>query len=465
MKRFNFEHHAPALAEENLPVNIFARRRPTRTLKLAGSLVAALALTSACATSGGAGSDDDSETSSGQGNPEEFSFLVNAENTTIPSVLEALAADQCSAENDALPLEVETVPQTQLDQQLQLLAGQDALPVSFAAGNTPQLTAELDEAGQLLDFESTFEELGVMDRVNPAAVDTIKALYGGKFNVLPYEYNIEGFWYNTSVFEEQGIEVPTTWDELVDAATQLAEAGIQPLSASGEQGWPLTRLISGYLFRTLGPDAMQAVEDGDAKLTDPEYVEAAEQVAALGEAGYFGEGIGSIDYDTAINSFMAGDAAMLYMGSWVTGNFSNEELNKVGIENIGFFPFPEVEGGEGSAEQIPANVGLPMTFSAKQYNDEVGAWLKCIAENYGTVALEEANRVSGFVPEETPKLDPLTQIVQERVDGAQESVLWFEAQFGNEATTVSQTNAAPLVSGSQSPEEFMSKVQSAVEGS
>ncbi len=443
------------------------RRKPRPALKVAGCAAAVLAMTTACASSGGGGGDDGGSDagSSGGGNPEAFSFLVNAENTTIPAVLESLAADACSTENEALPLEVETVPQTQLDQQLQLLAGQDALPVSFAAGNTPQLTAELDESGQLLDFEATFEELGVSDKVSPAAVDTIKALYGGKFNVLPYQYNIEGFWYNTKVFEDNGIDVPTTWDDLVGAAGQLDEAGIQPLSASGEQGWPLTRLISGYLFRSIGPDAMQAVADGDAELTDPEYVKAAEEVAALGEAGYFGEGLGSIDYDTAVNSFMAGDAAMLYMGSWVLSNFADEELNKIGVENIGFFPFPDVEGGAGSIEQTPANVGLPMAFSAKQYNDEVGAWLKCIAENYGSVALEEANSVSGFVPETTPELDPLTQVVQEQVNNAQESILWFEATFNNEATTASQTNAAPLVSGSQSPEEFMSTVQSAVGGS
>ncbi|HET6560398.1 MAG TPA: extracellular solute-binding protein [Marmoricola sp.] len=440
----------------------FVRRRSTRTLKLTGSLVAALALTSACATSGGGGNESDSSGESGGGNPDAFSFLVNAENTTIPSILESLSEDECAAENDALPLEIETVPQTQLDQKLQLLAGQDALPVSFAAGNTPQLVQELDEAGHLLDFEATFEELGVSDRINPAAVDTIKALYGGNFNVLPYQYNIEGFWYNTQIFEENGIEVPTTWAELEEAAAALDEAGIQPLSASGEQGWPLTRLISGYLFRDLGPDALQAVADGGAELTDPEYVAAAEEVAGLGEAGYFGEGLGSIDYDTAINSFMAGDAAMLYMGSWVTANFSDKELNKIGIDNIDFFRFPEVEGGEGSAAQTPANVGLPMTFSAHQYNDEVGAWLTCIAENYGSVALEEANSVSGFVPAETPELDPLTTIVQEEVDAAEGSVLWFEALFNSKATTVSQTNAAPLVTGSLSPDEFMSKVQSAL---
>src|SRR3712207_8957938 len=46
----------------------------------------------------------------------------------------------------------------------------------------------------------------------------------------------------------------------------------------------------------------------DAKLTDPDYVAAADAVAKLGQDGYFGEGVGSIDYDTAINTFMSGDA-------------------------------------------------------------------------------------------------------------------------------------------------------------
>ncbi|MEU1161910.1 hypothetical protein ABZ372_14690, partial [Streptomyces sp. NPDC005921] len=52
--------------------------------------------------------------------------------------------------------------------------------------------------------------------------------------------------------------------------------GIQPFSASGQQGWPLTRLISGYLYRSLGPDALKDVADGKARLTDPGYVKAAQ---------------------------------------------------------------------------------------------------------------------------------------------------------------------------------------------
>jgi raffinose/stachyose/melibiose transport system substrate-binding protein len=434
----------------------------TRTSSWARAAIATALVVAACGgdDDGGGGAGGSAE---GGRNPDAFSFLVINENTTIPDELTALSEDECAAENEVLPLDIETVPQAQLDQRLQLLAGQDDLPVMFSAGSTPQLTAELAEAGDLVDFEEALSDLGVADRVAPAAVDTIASLYGGSFNVLPYEFNIEGFWYNEQLFEDNGIDVPATWDELVDAAATLGTAGVQPFSASGEQGWPLTRLVSGYLFRSVGPDALQRVQDGDAQLTDPEYVEAAQAVADLGEAGYFGEGLGSIDYDTAINTFLTGDAGILYMGSWVLANFGDEEQNQIGADNIGFFPFPDVDGGEGNADQTPSNVGLPVAMSSSQYNDDVGAWLSCIVENYGATALEDKSSISGFVPSTTPDLDPLTQLVQDRVDDAQDTVLWFEALFDSRATSVSQTNAAPLVTGSTSAEDFMGQVQEALD--
>src|SRR4051794_8639635 len=134
------------------PVKNWSTGRQSRAVvKWTSVGAAALLVLTACGGGGGGSS------SSGGGDPKEFSFLVNAENTTIPDELTTLSKNQCKAENADLPLKVETVPQTQLDQKLQLLAGQDALPVSFAAGNTPELTATLDKDGQLLDFEKTFQ--------------------------------------------------------------------------------------------------------------------------------------------------------------------------------------------------------------------------------------------------------------------------------------------------------------------
>lgn len=418
--------------------------------RLTVTAVGATAMLALAACSGGGGG--------GGGSATEFGFLVNSENTTIPDLLTGLGEDQCSAENEALPLKVETVPQTELDQKLQLLAGQNALPAQYAAGNAPALTKQLADGGQVLDFEEALTDLDVIDQVEPAAISTIEALYGG-FNVLPYQYNIEGIWYNEQLLADNGIEPPTTWTELTDAAATLSDAGVQPFSASGEQGWPITRLISGYLFRDLGPDALQKVADGDAKLTDPEYVEAAQAIADLGAEGWFGQGVGSIDYDTAFNTFLTGQAAFFYMGSWALSDFANEEKNQIGSENIGFLPFPDVEGGAGDASQTPANVGLPMTFSKKAYNDEVGAWLGCITENYGAASLEQASTISGFKVNGDVQVDELTQVVQDQISSTEQSVLWFEALFGSKATTTSQTNAAQLVTGAISAEDFMSLVQ------
>ncbi|WP_174255954.1 ABC transporter substrate-binding protein [Phytoactinopolyspora mesophila] len=421
-------------------------RRTARTS--AGVAGLSMALIAACGGGDGA-----------TGGSGEFDVLIHVENTDVPAVLETLAGGACAAESEAAPVTVETVPQTNLDQQLQLLAGQDGLPVLYAAGNAPALTQTLAESGHVLDFEQALSELDAIEHIQPAAVSTIEALYGG-FNALPLEYNIEGIWYNTALFDEHGVSVPATWDDLVAAAKTFAEAGVVPFSASGDQGWPITRLIGNYIFRSIGPDALQRVADGEAELTDPEYVEAAQAVADLGEAGYFGRGVGSIDMDTSTNEFLNGNAAMYYMGSWALSDFADEERNAIGAENIAFMPFPDVAGGAGHSGQLAANVGLPLTMNDRKYDDDASAWLSCIAENYGSTALEERSRISGFAVN-TPVDDvpPLAQQVQEQIEATDETVLWFEALFSTEATITSQTNAAPLVTGSISAEEFMRLVQ------
>ncbi|WP_329539009.1 ABC transporter substrate-binding protein [Streptomyces sp. NBC_01358] len=425
------------------------RKRPS--LFTAGAASLAL-LTTACGGSGGSSAA-----------PKEFSYLSVTENTTVKTALTSMSGGACKAANEALPLKVETVPQASLDQKLQLLAGQDALPVQFAAGNAPALTQQLARSGKVADLEKELRELGVYDQLEPGAVSTIKALYGGKLEVLPYEYNVEGIFYNKKLFRENGLKTPATWDELVSAAAKLQDGGVQPFTASGQQGWPLTRLISGYLYRSLGPDALKAVADGKAKLTDPEYVKAAEEIAGLGRKGYFGKGVGSIDYDTAMNQFLNGKAAMFYMGSWALANISDEKQDKVGAENVGFMPFPAVSGGAGSIDQYPSNVGLGITLAAKSFDGKTGDWVSCITKNYGSTALKDHGSISGFkVNTEVMDANDVTTQVRKTISESQRNVLWFEALFSTKATTVSQTNAAGLVTGSMKPEAFMQTVQDAL---
>ncbi|WP_432511816.1 ABC transporter substrate-binding protein [Kineococcus sp. SYSU DK001] len=432
-----------------------SKLRVRSALALAAATTLAL---SSCSSGSGSGSGGGGE--DGDSGPEAFTVLTPAENAIARDQLTTLSTGACSAANEALPLQNDTVAQADVVQRITLLASQDALPVHFVAG-TAQVKpdGDLGASGAVLDYEQTLKDLGVWDDVLPAAASTIKSVYGGMVS-LPYQYNVEGVWYNKKLFADNGITPPATWDELKAAAAKLDAAGVVPITEAGSQGWPITRLIGMHIFRDVGPDAMEAVRDGKAKLTDPDYVAGAQAVADLSAAGYFGEGITSRDTDTANAQFLNGQAGMYYNGSWFLANLNDPAQNKIGVENVGFMPFPAVSGGEGTVDQWPANAGAATATSAEQYSPEVGDWLSCIAENYGSTALADQGVISGFaVKEPVADVPPLTGELQGIVAEADETVLWFEALMDAKTTSDAQTNVANLLTGQLSAQDYMAMLQ------
>ena len=101
---------------------------------------------------------------------------------------------------------------------------------------------------------------------------------------------------------------------------------------------------------------------------------AATQVADLGAKGYFGPGVSSLDYTPAEDVFLTGKAAMFYMGSWAVESTSTiPSVDQIGVNNIGFFPFPHVPGGKGPNPLVPANAGQTTSINAKQLTPATAA--------------------------------------------------------------------------------------------
>jgi len=424
-------------------------------LKVAGGSTLGLA-----ALLAGCGTSTSSSPTSSNGSVTIHFLSVQAAGTGWPLVLSTIT-DQYAKTKPGSTFKVDFQDQASLNQKIQLLAGQGALPVLY---NTPpaDLLAQLAKNGEVLDIESTFNQLGVTQELVPAAVTLLKKVYNGKLSALPFELNIEGFWYNKQIFAQNGLQPPQTWDELVQIAASLQQKGIQPFAASGKQGWPLTRLVGNYIFRSLGPDALQSVQSGQAKLTDAAYVAAAQAVANLGKQGYFGKGVATLDYMPAVDLFLQGTAAMLYMGSWELRDFNSPTVNKIGASNIGFFPFPNVTGGVGNSGQTPMNAGQPTSVNKAKYNADVGKWLAYMAQNYGDVALQKEGAVTGFVVHHPPaNLDALTSLVIAQIKQVTQPVLWFEALFSTKAQNISQQNAALLVTNAMSGSNFMAAIQQA----
>jgi len=400
----------------------------------------------------------------GDKGPAKVKYLTINQNTSWSAIFGAITHKYAHTKGGkGSTFSTDSVDQNNLNQQVQLQAGSGALPFLYVTPAT-NILHQLAKKHEALNVMKEFKKLGVSKYLSPAAMSIIKQV-DGAYTAIPLELNIEGFWYNKSLFSKEGIKPPTTWPQLVADAAKFKAAGIQPFAASGIQGWPLTRLISGYLFSEIGPNAMVNVIKGKAKLTSPKYVKAASAVASLGAKGYFGPGVASLDYSPAEAVFLNGQAAMFYMGSWAVGDYDNPALDKIGESKIGFFPFPHVPGGKGPNPMVPANDGQTTSINAKRLTPAMAGWLKYMAKNYGKVAIGNVGHgtITGFKVKKLPKsLSGPDKLVLKTLKTLKNPVLWFEALMSANATTVSQHDAAPLVTGQMTPMQFMTAVQNAV---
>ncbi|MEZ4597573.1 MAG: extracellular solute-binding protein [Chloroflexota bacterium] len=118
----------------------------------------------------------------------------------------------------------------------------------------------------------------------PTALDGARSVADGKVYGVPYALPNMGVYYNTQIFADNGIAVPTTYEEFVAACEKLKAAGITPIAAGGANGtaWALEIMIGVVGPDTYGGDEFwNAIESGAANFTDPRWVAALQRVQDL----------------------------------------------------------------------------------------------------------------------------------------------------------------------------------------
>src|SRR3954454_10399579 len=60
--------------------------------------------------------------------------------------------------------------------------------------------------------------------------------YNGKKVGITWQFDQRAIFYRKDLLEEAGIEVPTTWDELLEAVKQLHGNGVDGIAFPGKQG-------------------------------------------------------------------------------------------------------------------------------------------------------------------------------------------------------------------------------------
>ena len=116
--------------------------------------------------------------------------------------------------------------------------------------------------------------------------------------------------YNKTLFEEMGIEIPTTYAELLSACDKIAAEGITPWFLPGADGWQhqLAFFQIGGVYEEATPGLYEGLNNNTATFADNEkMLEVLGQFKELSDKGYFGEDWIGTDSSNMVNEF--GDRA------------------------------------------------------------------------------------------------------------------------------------------------------------
>ncbi len=221
-------------------------------------------------------------------------------------------------------------------------------------GGSPPDVAVLPQPGLMNQFVSS-GALQPLDSDVSAAVDEnyspvwkdLGSVDGKLYGVWFKASNKSTVWYNVHSFEAAGVQPPKTWDEFVKAAQTLSDAGQEPVSVGGADGWTLTDWFENVYLSQAGPQMYDKLTKHEIKWTDPSVQKALQTLAQIwGDPKLLAGGnSGALqtDFPTSVTKVFSNPpkAALVYEGDFVAGVITSSTKAKLGTD-ARFFPFPAV---------------------------------------------------------------------------------------------------------------------------
>lgn len=313
---------------------------------------------------------------------------------------------------------------------------------------------EYVRAGQVADLTDMFERDVYRDYFLEPAVSMVT--FGDRIWGVPVEnVSVAVILYNKELFERYRIEVPETYSELLEAAARLKSHGVIPFALANRTKWPASIFFMYMVDRLAGPELfMRAASRKGATFEDPAFIKAGEMVQDLVRMGAFGTNFNALDFDSGHSRSMlyAGTAAMELMGTWniSTIKAENPEFYE---NNLGFFPFPRIEGGLGDPASMVGTVGdnFYSISSTCPYPEEAFRLIQFLIDEKAVEKRGAAGRIPPVRSFRTE--DPMLQGLLELLRKSPSVQLWYDQYLPPELGEVHKDIMQELFGLQITPEE------------
>ena len=216
---------------------------------------------------------------------------------------------------------------------------------------TPGDMRALAEDGELVPLDDFLDIDDLRSQYSSAWIDLCTV--DGKLYCIAWKAsNKSTVWYNPVVFAANGINVPTTWQETLDASIRLRAAGIAPwsvgLESGGASGWPGTDWIAQIVLSESGAEVYDQWINHEIPFNDPRIKSAWEIFGAVVNTP--GSVPSGADFAVATNFVPASylpfesppKAGMYFLGSFTQGFIEGQFPDLTIDEDYSFFPFPTI---------------------------------------------------------------------------------------------------------------------------
>ncbi|WEV46631.1 extracellular solute-binding protein [Bifidobacterium sp. ESL0690] len=153
--------------------------------------------------------------------------------------------------------------------------------------------------------------------------------------VVPWSIIGEGVLYNKDIFTKLGLTAPTTWDEFVQTAQKVKDAGQQPFIFTWKDADPANKMAMAVAAPEQGKDFWDNLQKGKASFAkNPGWKLSADRMLKL--KTFAQEDPAGTDYDTGNSQFANGKSAMYIQGIWAIPAILEANPNI----HLGFFVLP-----------------------------------------------------------------------------------------------------------------------------
>jgi raffinose/stachyose/melibiose transport system substrate-binding protein len=278
-----------------------------------------------------------------------------------------------------------------------------AVKIQFDYLENEDFKAKLPSLLQCKDRPSVFHSWGggvMLEQIQAGFCQDITNAIAGDFKESFYPAGIQAFmshgrsyglpdsaapivfWYNR-LCEKAGVDPREIkcWEDLLDAVKKCKAAGVTPIAVGGSEKWPLQFYPALLMMRILGRDGMSSAYKGDnGGFAGPDVVKAWKMFKELCNMDPFQKGFLTTKTGEAVGFFHDSKAAFhLQAGAWVLEVGRMYSADKQGLPDakLGWFFFPEVQGGKGKTNDIFGGVygWLVSKDAPKDTVDFMKVWL------------------------------------------------------------------------------------------